>query len=122
MHDRSDDNRIRPEGYNTTEGRSKGNTFNEHGGESFLDAGLQAIARGCKIFPCNGKKQPLTPHGCKDASSDEEQVRVWAAMYPGGLWGHALAKETVVLDLDVKNGKNGPREFEKQEGVRRQMI
>jgi AAA domain/Bifunctional DNA primase/polymerase, N-terminal len=84
----------------------------ECGGKNLLDAGLQAAKRGWKIFPCDGKK-PLTLHGFKDATTNEKQITSWAEIYPGALWGRALPKDIVVVDLDMKYGKNGIREFEK---------
>ena len=100
-------------------GRSKAqSSAEEKGGETFLDAGLQAVRRGWKIFPCNGKKIPLTPHGFKDASADEAQITAWAKSHPGALWGLALPKDTVVIDLDMKYGKNGKIEFERLQGCR----
>jgi len=90
----------------------------ENGGENLLDAGLRAAKRGWKIFPCNGKKEPLTEHGFKDATTDEEQITAWAKQYPGALWGRALPNDEVVLDLDMKHGKNGIREFEKLQGCK----
>ena len=87
--------------------------FDEFGGSDFLDAGLRAARRGWKIFPCSGKKQPLTAHGFKDATADEQQIRAWAKAFPGGLWAYALPKDIVVIDLDLKHGNNGIKEFEK---------
>ena len=65
----------------------------ESGGETLLEAGLRAAERGWKIFPCNGKKEPLTEHGFKDATTDEEQITAWAKQYPGALWGRALPQD-----------------------------
>src|SRR5215467_11054438 len=92
------------------------------GGEGLLDAGLKAAESGWRIFPCNGKKEPLTPHGFKDATTDETVIRAWAKSYPGALWGRALEKDTVVIDLDTKHGKNGIREFERLEGCNPDQI
>ena len=85
----------------------------ENGGENLLDAGLRAAKRGWRIFPCNGKKEPLTSHGFKDATTDEAAIRAWARNSPGALWGRALEASVLVIDLDMKHGKNGIREFEK---------
>ena len=71
-----------------------------------------------KIFLCNGKKIPLTPHGFKDATTDETQIRTWAEQHPGALWGYAVPKDMVILDLDMKHGKNGKAEFERLQGCR----
>jgi hypothetical protein len=87
-------------------------SFDEFGGCDLLDAGLRATKRGWKIFPCNGKKEPLTAHGFKDATTNEQQIRAWAKAFPGGLWAYALPKEIVVIDLDLKHGNNGIKEFE----------
>jgi hypothetical protein len=108
---------IHPNGQTATRKTTSDRTqFNEYGGDSFLDAGLRAIVRGWPIFPCNGKKEPLTLHGYKDSSINEQQVREWATKNPGGLWGYALPKEIVVVDLDMKHGKNGIHEFEELQG------
>jgi hypothetical protein len=36
--------------------------------------------------------------------------------HPGALWGLAVPKDTVVIDLDMKHGKNGKLEFAKLQG------
>jgi hypothetical protein len=106
----------------TDSGASKASSvadqIKEFGGTDFLDAGLRAAQRGWSIFPCNGKKEPLTRHGCKDATTDEQQIKSWAQQYPGGLWGYALPKEIVVVDLDTKHGRSGITEFEKLQGCK----
>jgi hypothetical protein len=108
--------------FSTTDGRKQAQTSaeqtKEFGGTDLLDAGLRYIARGWKIFPCNGKKIPLTLHGFKDATTDEQQIRSWVERYPGTLWGYAVPKDTVILDLDMKHGKNGKLEFEKLQGCK----
>ena len=107
--------------YTTNSGQTQPNNtanclFDEFGGSDFLDAGLRAIARGWKIFPCNGRKQPLTDHGFKDGTTNKTTIRSWAKLFPGALWGRALSKDDVVIDLDVKRGKNGIKEFETLQG------
>jgi hypothetical protein len=115
----SDDSVIRQDNYTTTNsGLQAESLYEANGGTDLLDAGLRAIARGWKIFPCDGKKIPLTPHGHKDGTTDEKQIRAWAKQYPGALWGFALPKDIVVVDLDMKHGKNGKREFETLQGCK----
>jgi hypothetical protein len=55
-------------------------------------------------------------HEGSDASTDEQQIRIWAKTYPGAPWGYAVPKEIVVVDLDMKHGSNGIKEFEKLQG------
>ena len=116
MHGHNDDE-INRQNNNSTSSSAKQHQaateqIKEFGGVDLLDAGLQAVKRGWPIFPCNGKKEPLTAHGFKDATTNQQQIRTWAKQFPGALWGYAVPKEIVVLDLDMKQGKNGFRDFE----------
>ena len=115
----NDDGVNRHDTYTTTGGRSKvRDNAEENGGENLLDSGLRYIKRGWKIFPCNSRKIPLTPHGFYDSTTDEVQITEWAKQYPAALWGFALPKDIVVIDLDMKHGKNGIREFERLQGCK----
>jgi len=57
--------------------------------------------RGWRVFPCLPTKQPATPHGFKDASSDKAQLEAWEWPMIGGVPGSA---GYVVLDVDVQGG------------------
>jgi hypothetical protein len=114
MSDQRDDNQIRQQQYTP---KTPG-TQAECGGRDFLDAGLQAAKRGWRIFPCRGNKRPLVDHWDEVATTDELTISRWAKQYPGGLWGRALDADVVVIDLDIKNGKNGFREFEELQGCK----
>ena len=80
-----------------------------------LDAALKYAAAGLPVFPCRnapgkpGHKAPLTPHGYKDATIDAEKIKAWWAKNPGALIGLPTGAITgiAVLDIDVKNGKDG---------------
>lgn len=63
---------------------------------------------GLRIFPCNGKV-PATAHGCKDATSDLEQVAEWWSGNSGYNIGIATGNGIVVLDVDIDHdaGKYG---------------
>src|SRR5215831_7844360 len=118
-HGAYDGGEVNPCHYNSANGNSSKATCSaellfECGGESLLDAGLRAAKRGWKILPCDGKKKPLTLHGFKDATTDETIIRAWAKKWPGALWGRALEANVLVIDLDMKHGNNGIREFEKR--------
>ena len=107
-----DDDLINPRSHSSTAGdgaqqRSKADClFDEFGGADLLDAGLQAIARGWKIFPCDGKKKPLTPNGFKDATTDEATVRGWVKKWPGLLWARAVPEDIVVAGHEARKKWN----------------
>ena len=45
---------------------------------SLLDNALELVRQGFAVFPLvPNAKDPLTDHGFKDASRDEERVRSW---------------------------------------------
>jgi hypothetical protein len=46
----------------------------ELGGTNLLDSALRYGQQGWKIFPVDGKKEPLTPHSFKDATIDPAQI------------------------------------------------
>ena len=54
---------------------------------------------------------PLTEHGFKDASTDTRQIHEWWTRWPHALIGMPTGERTglAVLDVDMKNGKNGLR-------------
>jgi Bifunctional DNA primase/polymerase, N-terminal len=74
---------------------------------------LRYASQGWQIFPVTpGNKIPLkelTPHGCKDASSEERVIRSWWRRVPRANIAVACGSGSgiVVLDYDVKAGKKG---------------
>ena len=70
------------------------------------------------VFPCKPKdKVPATPHGCKDATTDPEQVAAWwngVYLYNIGI---ATGNGVVVLDVDINHnaGKYGDETLEELE-------
>ena len=89
---------------------------------------LALASFGIEVFLCrhiheyrNGKyyraaKSPLTPNGFHDASTDPEVIDKWWTAHPQALVGWVPASiGCAVLDLDVKNGKNGFDELERRE-------
>lgn len=73
---------------------------------------------GLPVFPCKPKdKVPATPHGCKDATTDPEQVAAWwdgIHLYNVGI---ATVSGIVVLDVDINHnaGKFGDETLEELE-------
>ena len=61
-----------------------------------------------RVFPCTGKR-PVTPHGCKDATTDPAQIEEWWGN--GSIYNVAIATGNglVVLDVDIDHdaGKYG---------------
>lgn len=72
---------------------------------------------GLPVFPCCEKptakkpvsKKPYTPHGYKDASKNEEQIRRWWAKHPQALIGVPTGQKSgiFVVDIDQSEKKDG---------------
>lgn len=79
---------------------------------SFLTGALPYINRlKWKVFPlAPGAKVPAVEggHGCKDASSYEDDILVWAKKYPRANIGIACGAPSgiIVLDIDPRHGGN----------------
>ena len=73
---------------------------------------------GLPVLPCKPKdKVPATPHGCKDATTDPEQVAAWwngVYLYNIGI---ATGNGIVVLDVDINHnaGKYGDETLSEME-------
>ena len=74
------------------------------------------VAYGLPIFPCRADKTPLTPHGLKDATCDPTAIEDSLQRWPCADLAWALPATVVAVDIDVKHGKNGYRDFERLEG------
>lgn len=72
-----------------------------------LDHALAYAAKGYYIFPCKpNSKEPLTPHGHKDATTDEETIRQWWTKWPESNIGLSLEPSgLMVVDLDRHPGQ-----------------
>jgi len=67
---------------------------------------------GVPVFPVTANaKNPLTPHGFKDATRDHAQIQEWAKQHPGCNWGMPTGALSgfAVLDVDIRpdQGKDG---------------
>lgn len=77
---------------------------------SNLAVALAHAKAGRPVFPCRpDNKRPLTEHGFKDASRDPDQIRQWWSQYPDAMPAIPMGRASglAVLDLDVKDGKDG---------------
>jgi hypothetical protein len=66
-----------------------------------LSESLRLTRLGYAIFPCRpGRKEPATPHGVLDATTDEATIRVWWARWPDANVALATGRGLVVIDVD----------------------
>lgn len=67
---------------------------------------IYAGKAGWKVFPCKLDKSPYTPHGCKDATTDPEQIKKWWAKWPDASIGCACGPDSGiwVMDIDLPEG------------------
>jgi Bifunctional DNA primase/polymerase, N-terminal len=85
-------------------------------GDDGLAWALRYAAASLLIFPVNANKKPLTTHGFKDASSDPAAVTTWRAKWPHCEFALAVPAGMVVVDVDIKHGKNGYADFKRLAG------
>lgn len=71
---------------------------------SLSEAALAYARLGYAVFPCvPGGKAPITKHGCKDATTDKNQIEAWWQMRPNANIGLAT---TGMLVVDVDGAEN----------------
>jgi len=70
---------------------------------AIFKAALSYAKMNYPVFPCvPGKKQPLTRHGFKDATTDKSQIIEWWTKWPNANIGLPTAG-MVVVDVDGSN-------------------
>ncbi len=95
---------------------TNGSSDDDRSGHSSLDMALSYAARGWPVFPCYAdgerRKQPITRHGVKDATTDPAKIRnMWMRggwFSPGNYLVGVATGETsriAVLDIDVKRAE-----------------
>jgi hypothetical protein len=79
---------------------------------SMLNYALSYARRGWRVFPVGQDKAPLTPHGFKDATTDERVIRDW--------WEEGRQLRVPNIGLDIPEGlvvlDFDPRNFAKDVG------
>ncbi len=78
-----------------------------------LEAALDIAAGGVPVFPCGANKKPLTPHGFKDATCNDEIIQDWWKRWPQANvaipTGKVSGRVVLDVDMDKAKGKNGER-------------
>ncbi|EXI76876.1 MAG: Superfamily II helicase [Candidatus Accumulibacter sp. SK-11] len=76
---------------------------------NFAELAAPLVAHGYPVFPLKPDKRPHVAGGFKSATTDAKQIAAWAAQWPAALVGVPTGKASglFVLDVDVKNGKDG---------------
>lgn len=85
--------------------------------DNCLKAAIAYSQLGWKVFPCKPKsKKPATPHGVKDATTDEKTILEWWSKWPDANVALACGPDSgvYVVDVDYDEGKceNGWEDLE----------
>ena len=72
-----------------------------------------SVSKDFFIFPCKVDKSPYTPHGFKDATQDEAQIRQWWRSWPKALVGVPTGSTNglVVIDYDPDKDSGTAKEW-----------
>ena len=77
--------------------------------DSLKERALQYAKKGFKVFPLypNSKSQQVLRSWINEATNDFEQIRKWWNENPNYNIGLVTGNGLMVIDVDVKNGKDG---------------
>jgi putative DNA primase/helicase len=85
-------------------------TFSEHKQERMCEQAIVYARRGWHVLPTSAKsKKPINKKGSHGATIDEDQIIDWWNEHPTANIGVATGEQSgfFVVDLDIKDGKNG---------------
>jgi putative DNA primase/helicase len=78
-----------------------------------LGEALRLARLGYPVFPCRAdRKEPATPHGVLDATTDETTIRTWWSRWPDANVALATGRGLVAIDVDV--GAAWPTQSERE--------
>jgi hypothetical protein len=77
------------------------------------DQTMAYIDYGLRIFPVRADKTPLVDHWPETATCSRLAIEAWRQRWPFADPAWALPAIVVVVDIDVKHGKDGYRDFER---------
>ena len=70
---------------------------------TMIEAALDYVKEGFKVFPVKLDKKPLTEHGLKDATQTQQGVKEYWTKWPDAGIG-IVTDNLIVLDFDAKSG------------------
>ena len=83
------------------------------------DVALLYAKKGLPVFPCvPGDKRPATEHGCKDATTNANQIEEWWRAEPQANIGLASGAPSKIfcVDIDGFDGESSLRMLEREHG------
>jgi hypothetical protein len=90
-----------------------------HGDETQHRSPNEAVryaAHNLSIFPVRADKRPLVSHWRHDATSDPATIEAWWLKWPHADAALAVPASMLVVDIDVKHGKDGYTDFKRLAG------
>ena len=77
---------------------------------------LRYVDHGLRLFPVNARRHPLVAHWRVDATCDPATIEAWRRKWAHCEFAWALPADRLAVDIDMKHGKNGFRDFKDRAG------